>query len=88
MQWGLALVVVILELMAMVGAIIGNRRQTTTGRAGRGLQGDSDNWKCPDSTEFARILNRPRPQPDDGQILDLSSLSRDAHPLWDRDLDT
>jgi len=89
MQWVLPLVVVILELMAMVGAIMGNRRQTTTGRAGRGLQGDFDNWKCPDSTELARLLGGQRPQADDGPIFDLSSSSsRDTHPLWDRDLDT
>jgi hypothetical protein len=68
----------------------------------RPLPTDSDDWKCPDSAEIARVLGRGSVSPDRdrGMITVPCELLKSGHsdderapglqgpgPLWDRELD-
>jgi hypothetical protein len=49
---------------------------------------ESDNWRCPDGPEIARVLGNLRNDAVLPFQYDLSLATPErAHPLWDRELD-
>jgi hypothetical protein len=87
MEWVVPAIQCVLELTITVGTLIAEYHEASTTQAARRAAVQPDDWKCPDTAEFARVLRRQN-EATDVPAEDLSSLSlKRKHPLWDRDLD-
>ncbi len=81
-------VIAVLELLAYLGPMLAYPRPAATSRNERRVP-QTDDWKCPNSAEFARILrSQDREVRQDGAGDVFSSLPANGrHALWDRELD-
>ncbi len=88
MEWVLPVVECVMELLVTVGTVMADYREAPTAGAARKEAVHADDWQCPDSAEFGRILRGQNRQTNEGGTAELASLSTGARdPLWDRELD-
>jgi hypothetical protein len=88
MDWFAAVLEAIVEVLCALGPGLASIRYPTVGRTQHRAPSEPENWKCPDSEEFARILRGQDSRASALAMGDLPSAPLErSHPLWDRDLD-